>query len=167
MKLEDTPQYKRGREGERRVMRLLKGLGYMCIPSADYVGSATHPSAPKLKGASESLVLPDIDACKDGQRAWVEVKTKTHAVLHRISGKYRHGMERRNWEQYVAVQERTGTETYVVIYEITSGEVLAAPVDHLKNCIWYGQGPGFPRPMVFWERDEFDVIGNIAEAEVA
>ena len=87
--------------------------------------------APKLTGMNAGLVIPDIDA-------------STRHFLH-----------------YQEVEQITGSTAYVVIYEESTGDLLCAPLARLAKAILRGAGTGWAEQMVFWDRDVFDVLGNV------
>ena len=76
----DTEEFKRGQSGERVVAGILMNRGWFVVPSYDYSGEDGN-KAPKMQGADLSLVIPDLDIARGGDRRWIEVKTKLEEVL--------------------------------------------------------------------------------------
>tara|TARA_R110000824_G_scaffold396139_1_gene597420 strand:+ start:10 stop:513 length:504 start_codon:yes stop_codon:yes gene_type:complete len=156
----DTVKFQRGDAGELIVAEFLKRRGWYINATADFSG-VNGDKAPKLTGMNAGLVIPDIDASKDGARCWVEVKTKKEPVLFRKTGRLRHGVDTRHFRQYQEVEQITGSKAYVVIYEESTGDLLCAPLARLAKAILRGAGTGWAEQMVFWDRDVFDVLGNV------
>lgn len=142
----------RGREGERRVANILRERGWHIVPSYDFSGS-DGDKAPKMYGPRRSFVIPDLDASRDGLRIWVEVKTKSRAVLWRKSGELRHGVETRLIEHYRQVERITGCDVWLVICEEDTREVLCASLrcivaNAIRGTNWASRMTMFPRSIL-------------------
>jgi hypothetical protein len=152
-----TSEFQRGRTGELLVGRELMARGFHVIPSYDYSGADEHP--PRMEGAGGAYVLPDLDVARDGERVWVEVKTKAEPTFHRLTGRWEHGFSRRLWGHYREVEAITGARVFLVIIEESSGEVLVASLralDRVKR-VYEGSAMG-PHGMVFFPRAAFRVL---------
>ena len=87
----------RARVIEQAVAAWLMRRRCQILPVYDYSGLGKG-KAPKLAGASRSLVTPDLLVAREGMTTWVEVKWKTSATLHKTSGSVDIGViERRLW----------------------------------------------------------------------
>jgi len=159
--LRDTEEFKRGRNGERIVARLLQLAGYAIVPSYDYAGEDGE-KAPRLQGIRESWVIPDLDIGQDGTRFWVEVKTKQAATLRHITGIYEHGMSLRQYQHYLEVQRITGTSVWLFVYEEDTDDVLFERLDRIAlfERLYHGNKMG-RSGMVFFPRDRFRLFANL------
>lgn len=164
-RLQDSPQYKRGRAGERLVASILRSRGWFVVPSSDYTGE-NGDKAPKLFGEREELILPDLDVSKDGERGWVEVKTKATTTLHRMSGTVEHGISLRHWKHYRRVEMITGAPVHLMVVEQRSGEILVASLAELGSGRTYEGDKMGPDGMVFWPRERFRIWATVAPLPV-
>ncbi len=158
-----TEIYKRGRNGEEIVAQLLMEDGWHVIPSYDFTGDDAN-KAPRLKGKKSYYAIPDLDISKDGERLWIEVKTKEKPVWYRKGNRFEHGMNLRLWNGYKHVQEIGGTPIWIYIYEEESGWIIKQLLDRLaigaREYRGYVMGPG---GMIFFERDSFQEYKNIKQ----
>jgi hypothetical protein len=115
----EKPEFKLGRAGELLVSAWLQGRGWFVIPSYDYSGIG-RDKAPKMRGIRNSFPVPDLDACRSGDRRWVEVKTKTSAAMYHKTGQYQHGIE--HYVDYVRVQQETGNKAWLAVLETATIE---------------------------------------------
>ena len=127
----ETEEYRLGHTGELIIANLLKKRGWYIIPSYDYSGDDGN-KAPRMQGAMDSFVLPDLDVCKDGKRKWAEVKTKTEATFTRKTNRFEHGLPTRHFDDYKKIQEITGCKVWLFVYENVTGEVLYQSIDKLE-----------------------------------
>ncbi len=156
-----SDMYQKGAMGEMLVRSLLKNAGVFVIPSSDY-----HPDgggAPMAQGRDDRIVLPDIDAMKDGHRFWVEVKTRKHASYTRCTGRLEHGFPLVDYGHYQRIQREAGATIYICIYEVSTGDVLVASIDRLDEVkrIYTGNKMNHGG-MVFFPRSSFKVWKNIS-----
>lgn len=168
MRLEDTPEFQKGRTGEHVVADFLKDLGYYVIPSYDYSGKE-ESKAPQLQGLIEQYVIPDLDVAKEGRRRWVEVKTKYDATYTRITHRYEHGLPLRHFRDYQTVQEITGTQAGIAIYEEVSNCILLAWIDDLAPHARYSdmkQNGVKKEAMVYFDRRLFKMLRQLALFDV-
>lgn len=143
-----------GRTGEQDVARVLQANGWYIVPSYDYSGT-DRSKAPRLQGSLKSYVIPDLDVSREGERVWVEVKTKTEASFTRITGRLEHGIPKRHAEDYLRVQEITGCRVFLVIVERSTGDYLCASIDRLMESARVSDLEG---PMVYFARDSFGCL---------
>jgi hypothetical protein len=162
--LRDTPEFRRGRQGERDVVAWLQARGWHVVPTYDYTGT-DGTMAPRLQGQFSGFVVPDLDVSKDGQRLWVEVKTKHDATLHRLTGVFEHGISWRQWRHYVTIQGITGTEVWLFVLEEVKQALLAQRLDALGEPRVYAGDRMDPSGMVFWPRERFHFIASLERRE--
>lgn len=87
------------------------GVGYIPLSKID-VGRA-----PMLED-EEKLILPDFEVSTNRLRAYVDSKGKRGPVLYRKAGEWRHGINRRNWEHYLAIAARHIQKSCLGILEL-------------------------------------------------
>ena len=164
MDLRETEKFKRGHSAELMVSELLQRRGWYVIPSYDYAGD-DHNKAPKLQGERAAYVIPDLDAAKNGQSRFVEVKAKAQATYHRKSERFEHGIPLRHFTHYLKVQEITGRSVWLVVYEEDTGDVLQGKLDDLAQFKRIYEGDKMSRGgMVFFPRDKFILLGKMGVA---
>ena len=154
--------YQFGLMGEREISQILQQHGAYVIPQYNYAEEDEF-KGPRMHGLFNELVLPDLDVCKSGARIWVEVKTKSDRSLHRITGDYVHGFNKRHYEHYLQVEKESGNEVWVVFIErvntyILCGRLKDIPVHHVYN----GDKMGY-HGMVFFNVDDLsqlDILFN-------
>jgi len=156
---------RQGREGEAIVTRWLQERGYGVIPSYDFTGS-DGDVAPKLKFLTRSLIVPDLDVCRGGNRVWVEVKHYSHAAFNNSKQIDVHGLKAAHYRQYLQVQKATGCPVFLAIVERNTGAILIGRLDALP---WFpcqcrpcqlGQ-PGCNAPIaksIYCTRAAFNVV---------
>jgi hypothetical protein len=157
--LRESPEFKRGRNGERIVAQLLKRLGWFIVPSYDYSGEDGN-KAPRMEGHTAAFVLPDLDISRAADRRWAEVKTKTRPTLYRKTGKLQHGISARQFEHYRAVERETGCPVCLFIFEENTRLVLTARLNELGNGRRALMGQS---EMMFWDRDAFRTFTKLAK----
>ena len=121
----ESDEFQRGRNGELRVAEILQRKGWSVIPSYDYSGSEGD-MAPRLQGLTRGYPVPDLDVSREGQRLWVEVKTKARPDWTRKTQRLEHGIPLRHYEAYCEVERITGTPVWLCVIEESSGDVLKA-----------------------------------------
>lgn len=157
----ETPEFKRGRQGEQLVAAWLQSRGWWIIPSYDYNGGGEE-KAPRLQGARKGLVIPDLDISKNRTRLWAEVKTKSAATFYRKLARDEHGIAMRLWEHYHEVQKITGCQVWIFIVEESTKTLLAESLDVLDLEMRESHSESMGA-MIFWPRASFKEIAN-AEA---
>jgi hypothetical protein len=136
------------------VARLLQEAGWHVVRSCLFTGEDDMP--PRLEGLLAAYPLPDLDASRDGQRIWVEVKVKAAPTYTRVTGRHEHGLPLRLYEAYRRVQAITGCPVWLCVVEEATGAVLCAALDDLEPVKRVYLGPRMSRGgMVFWPRRAF------------
>lgn len=122
-------QRERGRVVELAVASWLMARGWRILPAYDFSGKADD-KAPKLMAAppAQSLVLPDLLTCRDGQSCWVEVKLKTRADLHRKTQTLETGISLRLFRHYQEVSVASGLDVHMMFAHEAENELRAAPL---------------------------------------
>lgn len=128
----ESEAWKKGDKGQRLVARWLADGHWWVVPSYDYSGTSGD-KAPRMFSRSGQLVLPDLDACKDGRRIWVEVKTKDRATFHIKTRTLEHGFSSRHFEQYLGVEEISGTRVFILFVEMDGGRMLGNWLQSLRG----------------------------------
>ena len=159
----ETEVFKRGRTGEELIQSLLVSDGCFVVPSYDY---CRDDKAPKMKGILRSLILPDLDVCKDGRRFWAEVKVKNDATLFRKWNRPEHGIPLRNYRHYLDVAKVSGCPVFLFIVEESSSSILCANFVNLEaNCRIYEGDKMSPGGMVFFDRNDFYLLTGFPETD--
>jgi hypothetical protein len=155
----ERPEFVRGRTGEQVVARFLQERGFYVIPSYDYSGD-DGDKPPRLQGSADAFPVPDLDVARNGDRRWVEVKTKTAAIEYRKAGELRHGINLRHLESYRKVERETGTECWLAIYEESTGDLLAQTLTGLGEP---QVGTIHGTRTAFWPRSKFQYLTTFRE----
>jgi hypothetical protein len=153
----EKPEFQRGHEGELRVADLLKRRGWCIVPSYDYSGKEGD-MPPRLQGLKQAWPVPDLDISRNGERRWVEVKTKARADYTRTTQRYEHGIPLRHYRAYLDVERITGTPVWLFVVEESTGAILAARLSDLDSVKRVYDGPKMSRGgMAYFPRDAFVV----------
>jgi hypothetical protein len=178
-RFEDRPEFKRGQKGEHEVARWLADRGWFVLPGYAYKASDDDPSAPRLIGAIESIVIPDLMIASEGKLQWVEVKSFGYSPWNKDLKCHTHGWTARLHWQYERVAEVTGRDVWVVVWEtglaanpdslalIGTGDLLALNVstaEPLRCQCWKCRQEQDPWCRVYFERNAFRFVGNVDPA---
>lgn len=128
--------------------------------------TAENGGAPRALGLLRNWTLPDLGVIGAGHGEWWEVKTKRRAAYVHVRGRYVHGLAKRLWSQYLAVEQESGWPGHLAIVEQEAARLLAATFAHLSVvlCPHIGSRDAFQgEEMVFFDVDEFDVLLTGAE----
>lgn len=122
------------RRYEKGVARWLMQRAWRILPTYDFSGS-DGDKTPTLLAADgdQSLVLPDLLACKDGDTRWVEVKYKDSADWTRLTNRLETGISLRLWTHYVRVRAVTGISVWIMFVHRLEGEVRGAEIETLSR----------------------------------
>lgn len=123
----------RGKVEERKVAAYLKSLRYRVLPTTEFSASG----APMLdaEDPSESLVMPDLQAFRDGDGSWFEVKWKSHAEPYRRYGnRLETGISLRHYNHYCAIENEWSTPVVLVFVHEKEGEVRCATLHQLEDA---------------------------------
>ena len=112
---------------------LVQERGWIVLPTCAMHDGYQH--APKFNGADRDLIVPDHLAARDGTMRWFEVKHKSHADWHRLSGKHVTGLPLRCWDDYARVQDVTGIEVVIVFIHAEEGVVCGGTLKELTAHI--------------------------------
>lgn len=177
MKFRNLPAAQFGRLGEIVAARQFRRADHGLIATYKYSGE-TDDEAPAIEvvdGLKE--IVPDFDLCKEGDRIWVEVKTYGTSPINRMLGCRTHGISVRLYDNYLAVEARSGSPVYLAVLEIDSGLLLlsAMPISEMRKhecqCGCHGLASrhtdtgGVRGPQWYFERDHFLVQAQIEERE--
>lgn len=163
LKWRESDEFKRGHAAELAVADWLKRRDCYVIPSYDYAGE-DGDKAPKLQGLWKGYPVPDLDVSKNGDRFWVEVKSKASAVLFRKTGDLRHGIELRLLEHYITVQAISGSPCWLFIYEEDTSWLLSQSLRTLGKPVDVGSD-GRGKKIAFWNRPQFRQLEQLAAGE--
>jgi len=146
------------RESEEMVGAFLRSRGWWCIPTYDFSGKGDN-KAPKLLApvGEPSLVLPDLQCFRDGERRWYEVKRKSSAASYRIGGYPTTGISQRHFDQYLRVQDETRSEVVIVFVHEHEAEIRGDTLDGLERSAYshtYGGSAMGGGGMRFWRYDQ-------------
>lgn len=94
-------------------------------------------SAPLLSGPEldDAVVEPDILAVGHANVVWAEVKRKDDGPnpCYARGGQLEHGIEKRLWDDYVAIEKHSGTPLFLFVFEKPSGILLAGRISELAR----------------------------------
>ena len=149
-----------GENSEKLIKELLKRSGW----SVKELRKASDGGrAPILEGSQLRLV--DLQVHNSGRcTRYVEVKSKSQPIKYGIKNERRHGWEKCKHNDYQAfAREYTEDPVYVFVHERTTGVILRqrvrslTPVQTLEDSDRLN-AYNTSEPMVFFRRDEFDVV---------
>ena len=155
-KFKENPLYIKGHAGEVLVSQILQRRGWYIVPSYDYSGG-DDDKAPRMQGEKLCYILPDLDVSREGERVWVEVKTKEEAILYRKTNTMRHGISLRHYRHYQEVEKISGCAVYLAVYEVKTGDVLMAKLSKLDKHNQIHESNN----MVYFPRDAFDLLETV------
>lgn len=160
----ETDEFRHGRAAEQLVARWLMEIrGCYVIPSYDYAGE-DGDKAPKLQGLWHGYPVPDLDVSKEGNRFWVEVKSKGYSPIYRKVGERRHGIDLCLLEHYRTVQAISGSPCWLFIYERDTTWLLSQSLRTLgepKNIGSDGRG----KKVAYWNRSQFRELDQLPAGE--
>ena len=162
----DSPEFVRGRAGEMTVAAWLQERGWFVVPSYDYSGQ-DGKKPPRLQGLVSGYAIPDLDIARKGLRIWAEVKVKAGPTYHRITGVFEHGISARLHRHYQEVQDITGTPVWFFILEEEVSLLIAQAMDQLGAPRVYDGSKMGRDGMVFWPRERFRVLAELAKQGMA
>ncbi len=127
-------------------------FGAYILPTYDYSGLQDN-KPPRLMGANDAFVIPDLLVTKSGRMTWVECKWKTHADLFRKTKTLCTGINARHWTHYQQVKKISGCDVVIMFLHIQEAEMRGDFIDTLKNSIHhtYNGGKMGYNGMVFWD----------------
>lgn len=150
-----------GNFGERLWANIFRGCGLFYIKLADL--PAINRKGPRLQGSD--AILPDFQV--SGQRTvFVDSKCKSGPVLYRKAGEWRQGIDRKDYESYVAISEIQRNKALLAICEIFTNEDRKAAREWSGALLLQTLGTlgkpiaGFSNQdhMLYWPRSRFAVL---------
>jgi len=158
-----------GRFGEALWSAVFSASGVRYVPLC----RIENGGAPMLEGNGR-IVLPDFDAYGKGWTAFIDSKAKTNVVRFNLAKELRHGIDRRNWEEYlrcgVVARKKTGIAIVEVFGETKSEWSGALLIESLRNLNPPIAGFSNQEHMVYWPRKRFvelDTLNPLELFEVA
>lgn len=156
-----------GQAVERAVRMKFERSGDFVVP----VHAIQDGGAPAVVQALRRYVLPDLLTFRSRAARWVEVKGKDHPTVYRKL--WEHGVDWRNWNDYLAVEDQSGIPGYLAIVELRPRQyappapvLLLAPFATLRRFARHFDGidrRGLRFDMAFWSRDRFQIIPGLSE----
>lgn len=173
-KFRELPSTVVGQLGEQIVAREYRRDGWGVIASYKFSGTNDN-EAPAIEiddGAKE--ITPDLDVSKGGRRIWIEVKTHAIAAPNHKLGFETHGIAVRLFDNYTAVEHRSGNPVFLAIVQLDTREILVSPrplsrmmkFECLCGCHSRGQrpcsaGPSGRYPQWYFRKDDFEIRGHV------
>ncbi|GIV50506.1 MAG: hypothetical protein KatS3mg038_1027 [Candidatus Kapaibacterium sp.] len=88
---------------------------------------------PELKHADNTY--PDMLVERQGEKRWVDVKSKSGTSHYRRGGYDVTGFPLSHWRRYHNIQMRTGTPVWIFFMHRQEGEVRATSISRLESAI--------------------------------
>jgi hypothetical protein len=158
----------RAKVEEQKCAAYLKALGYRVLPTTEFSASG----APKLEAENEneSIVMPDLQAFRDGAGAWFECKWKHKAdESRRHAGRLVTGVGLRHYDHYCRIERETRTPVVIVFIHETEQEVRCATLNQLEQAFSHDyHGDKMDRSgMRFWVYERVPLWMPLAELRSA
>ena len=121
--------------GEELARRWLKELGYYVIP----ISLIENGGAPLLESIIEKVILPDIQAFKDGAPIAVDVKSKGRVARCQKLQRMQTGCAMRHYEAYKRFQKVTGMRTALAFLHADRPDLYLGMLDEIETDAqrWY------------------------------
>lgn len=107
-------------------------------------------------------------ATRDGERRWIEPKSKQDRVYFALWQRYVHGISLDNWRTFQIKQQRKQIPVWIVIVEWKRGNVLCQTIDELAapgRCrMFRGPGENDIGGSIYFDVAAFRLLGKIQEA---
>lgn len=100
----------------------------------------------------DSIVLPDLQAHRNGETRWIEVKTKSIDVFYSITQEHRQGVDESHFDAYLRSQAQSGIEGHLGFLVLTP-EPIKLRMASLSKLDQYKQAH---RGMVYWPVEIFE-----------
>lgn len=104
------------------------------LPTYDYTGLA-NDKAPRLMGASDRLIIPDLLVFGEAGARWCEVKYKDHADWNENRKRLVTGIPSHHWEQYQIVCRVTNIPVFLSFIHRKQNHVSLDSVEALSRKI--------------------------------
>lgn len=118
----------RGKAEERKLAAYLKALNYRVLPTTEFSGSG----APTLDGEADSIIMPDLQAFKDGAGEWFECKWKSRATESTRYDRLETGISIRHYLQYCRIERETAIPVAIVFVHEKEREVRCGTLNQLQ-----------------------------------
>lgn len=149
---------------ERAVDDLIRRTGVHVIRSFDWSGKDDSTAPTMIGPDGKRSTLPDLQCFRDGRFYWLEVKWKRDRTPHWASGgTLCTGINKRLWDEYRAIQERTGSKVFLLFVHGDTQEMRGDAIDALDRYKHHPyDGPKMGRDgMWFWEYDRIPRWGSL------
>lgn len=152
---EDLETTQRGRTGEDIVIDYLEQNGWGCVNTS----RASGEGPALLTQIDDDLIIQDLLASRNGVCRWVEVKAKPpyDPTEKNIDDVLQQGIEIRQWDDYLSVQEQTGLDSWAFIYEPERDTLCIRSMRWMADNI-YREVTHKYDPMYYWRRDDFRIV---------
>lgn len=154
---EDTPEFRLGQWGEELVAAQMEAVGFLVDRTANR--QPRDGKGPRLAGRESTPVLPDLRGVWRGRvHLWVEVKTKSHAELGRITNKLEHCVDLISWNAVRDYQVAVGEPVFLAVVEANTAAIIMRHIDQLKPRK-DSPRPIHGQPCMFFTREQFKEDG--------
>jgi len=152
---------RQGKLGEAVCENVMKASGVYYIPLCRIADSG----APMAVASGDKKILPDFDIAGEGVNAYLDAKCKTKSIRYRKTGQVRHGINKRNYESYVAMGVLQHKQCGLFIVELLDAEDRWSGTLLCESFLGLGEpinGFNEPQPKVYWPRDRFSSLGSFS-----
>jgi hypothetical protein len=128
--------------------------------------------APMMKGKDgDHLILPDGLVSNCSATVYAEIKGKSHPVWWGLGSEWRHGVDRFNWEHYLAISQTQRLHCCLCIMEYYRDEDKKEWSGALLINTLAKLGPpckGFSTQahMIYWPRARFKILGWLSQENI-
>lgn len=169
-----------GQMGESQIAQWMRSRGWHILPA--YEKEIDNGKGPRLFTAhGGQLIAPDLLALRGGRFVWIEAKHKEHFTWYRKEQAFQTGIDKRHFDDYVRVADKTGLEVWVMflhrsdqtwIEDVRQGAPVKCPtglfrqrVRTMDACKRYGHQHA--NGMYYWSVDQLEKIATLAEVNNA
>lgn len=159
---DNSPEAIMGKICEQVVDEYVRNIGWWRLEVSNLgAGAMLHGPAGALIALDRLYVLGH------GVTHWCDIKSKHGPVVYQKRDVCRHGIDERVWQHYLAVQKLTNIPAALAVVELKrarSDDCVFAPqllwqsLKRLEECV---RPSDSDNKMVYWDRDDFDVLGPI------
>lgn len=140
------------------------GLNYVPLCRIDDGG------APRQKGGSE-IILPDYEVASSRFTVYVDSKAKRHPVFYQHGKEWRHGIEKRHYENYLVFSSWRRRSCCIAVFECFadecneqwSGTLLLQTLAKLGTPF---NGISTMAGTLFFPRNRFVTVGEVSPAQI-
>lgn len=155
-----------GRLGETVWKHVISGSGFLYVSLCEIA----ERGAPMARGSNQNIVLPDFEAMNGGRCFCLDSKCKARNVLYRKRNELRHGIDRRNFEQYVAFGAVSNRHCGIGIVELKDGRTERWSGSLMLGMFSLIGSPlsGFSNQehMVYWPVRRFTEVARFSKQEL-